>query len=68
MELLLLIHVLCVVHLLSVVDTWLHGMDGDLIRMAGFVVATNMAGVAGAQSAGVLLRLRWLMWGLMHLR
>ena len=68
MEQLLLIHVLCVVHLLSVVDTWLHGMDGDLIRMVGFVVAIDMAGVAGAQLAGVLLRLMWLMWGLMHLR
>ena len=35
------VHLLCLVHLpiLSVVDACLHVMYGDLIRMAGFVVA-----------------------------
>ena len=40
-----------VVHLLSVVDIFLHVIDGDLIRMAGFVVATDMAAVASAGAA-----------------
>ena len=48
-NLIFVVHLLCIVHLvpvlhiLSVVDTCLHVMDGDLIRMAGFVVAADMA-------------------------
>ena len=48
---------LCLVHLsiLSVVDACLHVMYGDLIRMAGFVVATDMAAVAGARATAIVL-------------
>jgi uncharacterized membrane protein len=47
------VHLLCLVHLLilSVVDAYLHVMYGDLIRMAGFVVAADMAAVASAGAA-----------------
>ena len=50
------VHLLCLVHLhiLFVVDACLHVMYGDLIRMAGFVVAADMAIVAGAGPAGVV--------------
>jgi hypothetical protein len=49
-NLIFVVHLLCLVHLpvLSVVDARLHVMYGDLIRMARFVVAANMAAVAGA--------------------
>ena len=47
-HLLCLVHLLPVLHILSVVDTCLHVMDADLIRMAEFVGATDMAAVAGA--------------------
>ena len=51
------VHLLCLVHLpiLSVVDACLHVMYGDLIRMAGFVVATDMAAVAGARATAIVL-------------
>ena len=50
------VHLLCLVHLpiLSVVDACLHVMYGDLIRMAGFVVAADMAVVAGAGATVVV--------------
>ena len=51
------VHLLCLVHLhmLFVVDAYLHVMYGDLIRMAGFVVATDMAAVAGARATAIVL-------------
>jgi hypothetical protein len=49
-NLIYVVHLLCLVHLpiLYVVDAFLHVMYGDLIRMAGFVVAADMADVASA--------------------
>ena len=49
-NLIYVVHLLCLVHLpiLSVVDACLHVMYGDFIRMARFVVATDMVVVAGA--------------------
>ena len=43
-------------------------MDADLIRMAEFVGATDMAAVAGAGPAGAVAAPVVWMWGLMHLR
>jgi hypothetical protein len=56
-NLIFVVHLLCLVHLpvLSVVDARLHVMYDDLIRMAGFVVAANMAAVAGAGVAAARL-------------
>ena len=50
------VHLLCLVHLhmLFVVDAYLHVMYGDLIRMARFVVAIDMAAVASAGATAAM--------------
>ena len=55
-NLIYVVHLLCLVHLpiLSVVDACLHVMYGDLIRMAGFVGATDIAAMASARPAGAV--------------
>ena len=50
------VHLLCLVHLpiLSIVDACLYVMYGDLIRMARFVVAIDMAAVASAGATAAM--------------
>ena len=50
------VHLLCLVHLpiLFVVDACLHMMYGELIRMAGFMVAADMAAGAGAGATAAM--------------
>ena len=55
-NLIFVVHLLCLVHLpiLSIVDSYLHLMYGGLIRMAGFVVAADMAAMASAGPVGAV--------------
>jgi len=41
-------------HILFVVDAYLHMMYGDIIRMARFVVAADIATIVGARATAIV--------------